>query len=109
MKKNRGQNVCLKGKQDRIINVICISVITQTDLPKSVRKRCVIDVFGGIVVLKCYFLNVFVGERTFFIGLSQISLIFSCRLPMHIYAYNVHDNERLHVLISFDYEYVYKV
>ena len=42
-----------------------VAVVTQTDRPKSVRNRCVIEVFGGVFVLSCYFLDFSVGVGTF--------------------------------------------
>ena len=36
-------------------------VVTLTDRPKSVRNRCVIEVFGGVVVLSFCFLEFSVG------------------------------------------------
>ena len=30
-----------------------VSAVTPTDHPKSVRNRCVIEVFGGVFVLPC--------------------------------------------------------
>ena len=50
-----------------------MAVVTQTDRPKSVRNRCVIEVFGGVFVLSHCFLDFSVGVGAFFIGLSQIS------------------------------------
>ena len=54
-----------------------MAVVTQTDRPKSVRNRCVIEVFGGVFVLSCYFLDFSVGVGTFVVELSQISSFFS--------------------------------
>ena len=49
-----------------------------TDRPiKSVRNRCVIEVFGGVFVLWHCFLDFSVGVGTFVIGPSQISSFFS--------------------------------
>ena len=49
-----------------------MTVVTPTDRPKSVRYRCVIDVFGGVFVLSFGF-RIFYWYRVFFvIGLSQI-------------------------------------
>ena len=45
---------------------------TPTDCPMSVRNRCVIDVFGGVLVLSRFFLDFSVGLGAFVIGLSQI-------------------------------------
>ena len=44
--------------------------------PKSVRNRCVIEVFGGVFVLSRCFLDFSVGVGAFVIGLSQISFFF---------------------------------
>ena len=34
-----------------------MAVVTPTGLPKSVRNRCVIDLFGGVFVLSlCFFI-----------------------------------------------------
>ena len=50
-----------------------VVIVTPTDRPKSVRNRCVIDVFGGVFVFSCCFLDFSVGVGAFVIGLSQIS------------------------------------
>ena len=39
-----------------------MTVVSPTDRPKSVRNRCVIDVFGGVFVLSHCFLDLSVGE-----------------------------------------------
>ena len=49
-----------------------VAVFTLTDRPKSVRNRCVIEVFGGIFVLYLLFLEFSVGVTAFVKGLSQI-------------------------------------
>ena len=54
-----------------------MTVVTQTDRPKSVRNRCVIEVFGGVFVLSRCFLDFSLGVGAFAIGLSQISSFFS--------------------------------
>ena len=54
-----------------------VTIVTQTDRPKSVRNRCVIEVFGGVFVLSRCFLNCSIGVGAFVIGLSQISSFFS--------------------------------
>ena len=53
-----------------------VAVVTQTDLPKSVRNRCVVEVFGGVFVLSRCFLDFSIGVGAFAIGLSQISSFF---------------------------------
>ena len=50
-----------------------MAVVTPTDRPKSVRNRCVIEVFGDFFVLSVGF-RISVGIRVFLIGLSQIIL-----------------------------------
>ena len=51
--------------------------VTPSDRPKSVHNRCVIEVFGDVLVLSRGVLDFPVGERAFIIGLSQISSFFS--------------------------------
>ena len=57
----------------RYIDLHTTYIVTPTDRPKSVRNRCVIEVFGG--VLCCHFVfRVFLWVKGFFVkGLSQIS------------------------------------
>ena len=50
-----------------------MAIVTPTDRPKSVRNRCVIEVFGDVFVLSRCFLDFSVGVGAFAIGLSQIS------------------------------------
>ena len=42
-----------------------MNVVTPTDRPKSVRNRCVIDVFDGVLMLSIAFSN-FCSNRVFF-------------------------------------------
>ena len=53
-------------------------VVTLTDRPKSVRKRCVIEMLGGVFVLSRCFLDFSVDARALVIELSWISSTFSC-------------------------------
>ena len=53
-----------------------MAIVTPTDRPKSVRNRCVIEVFGGVFVLSRFYLDLSVGVGVFVIGLSQISSFF---------------------------------
>ena len=53
-----------------------VAIVTQTDRPKSLRDRCVIEVFGGFRVLWSCFLDFSVDVGAFVIGLSQISSFF---------------------------------
>ena len=57
-----------------------VTIVTPIDRPKSVRTRCLIEVFGGVFGVFCVvtFCSGFsVGVRVFVIGLSQISSFFS--------------------------------
>ena len=54
-----------------------MAIVTQTDRPKSVRNRCVIEVFGDVFMLSLCFFDFSVGVGAFVIGLSQISSFFS--------------------------------
>ena len=53
-----------------------IAVGSLTDRPKSVRNRCVMEVFGGVLALSVFF-KFCVGIRAFVTGLSHISFFFS--------------------------------
>ena len=57
---------------------MCIILITQLLRFKSVRNRCVIEVFGGIFMLSRGVLDFSVGV----IGLSQIASLFSIRFGL---------------------------
>ena len=54
-----------------------MAIVTPTDRPKSVRNRCVIEVFGGVFVFSRCFLDFSVGVGAFVTGLSQISSFFT--------------------------------
>ena len=58
-------------------NTIWLAVVTPTDRPKSVRNRCVIEVFGGVFVLLSCSSDYSVGGGALIIRLSQISSFFS--------------------------------
>ena len=57
-----------------------MTIVIPTDRPKSVRNRCVIEVFGGVFVFSHCFLDLSVGVGAFVIGRSQISSFFTIRL-----------------------------
>ena len=46
-----------------------VTVVTPTDRPKSVRNRCVIEVFGGVLYAVTLLLDLSVGVGAFVIGL----------------------------------------
>ena len=49
-----------------------VAFLTPIDRPKSIRSRCVIEVFDGIHVLRLCYLDFCVGVRAFVLGLSPI-------------------------------------
>ena len=54
-----------------------VALVTPTDRPKSVRNRCLIELFCGVVcVVTCPF-EISVGVGAFVIGLGQISSFLS--------------------------------
>ena len=63
-----------------------VAIVFPTDRPKSVRNRCVIEVFGGVFVLSRCFLDFQWMYCAFVIGLSQISSLFSwyCIYPTYL-------------------------
>ena len=62
---------------NRFNHISWVAVVTPTDRPKSVRNRCVIEVFGCVFLLSLSFLNFSMGVGAFLIGLSHISSFFS--------------------------------
>ena len=54
-----------------------VAIVTPTDHPMSVRKRCVIGVFSGVFVFSRCFLDFSIGVGTFVTRLNQISSFFS--------------------------------
>ena len=54
-----------------------MAFVTPADCPKSVRNRCVFEVFGGVFVLSRCFLDFSVRVGAFVIGPSQISFFSS--------------------------------
>ena len=54
-----------------------MAVVTPTDRPKSVRNRCLIELFVALFVLSLCPFDIFVGVWAFIIGLSQISSFLS--------------------------------
>ena len=56
-----------------------VAVVTPTDRPKSVRNRCLIELFVALFVLSLCSFDISVGVGAFVIGLSQISSFFSFR------------------------------
>ena len=50
-----------------------MAVVTPTDRPKSVRNRCVIELFCGVVCVVTLPFDISVGVGAFVVGLCQIS------------------------------------
>ena len=50
-----------------------MAIVTPADCPKSVRNRCVIEIFGGVLYVVTLLFGFSVGVRASVIGLSQIS------------------------------------
>ena len=70
-----------------------MAVVTPTDRPKSVRNRCLIELFVALFVLSLCPLGISVGVGAFVIGLSQISSFFS------FFSFKVTDKKRTIVYI----------
>ena len=60
-----------------------VAIVTPTDRPKSVRNRCVIEVFYVVFVFSSCFLDCSVSVGAFVIGLSQISSFFTFRARLN--------------------------
>ena len=63
-------------------NTSLVALVTPTDRPKSVRNRCLIELFYDVVcVVTCPF-DISVGVGAFVIGLGQISSFLSFKHPI---------------------------
>ena len=61
------------GPVNQVNHTSWVAVVTPTDRPKSVRKRCVIEHFCGIFVLSLCPFDISVGVGAFVMGLSKSS------------------------------------
>ena len=61
------------GPVNQVNRTSLVAVVTPTDRPKSVRNRCVIELFCGVFVLSLCPFEISVGVGDFVIGLNQIS------------------------------------
>ena len=50
-----------------------VAIVTPTDRPKSVRNRCLIELFCGVACVVALPFDISVGVGAFVIGLGQIS------------------------------------
>ena len=66
------------GPVHQVNHTSWVTVVTPTDRPKSVRNRCVIELFVALFVLSLCPFDTSVNVGDFVIGLSQISSFFSC-------------------------------
>ena len=64
------------GPVNQVYHTSWVTVVTPTDLPKSVRNLCVIELFVALFVLSLCPFDISVGVGAFVIGLSQISSFF---------------------------------
>ena len=64
------------GPVNQVNHTSCVSVVTPTDRPKSVRNHCVIKFFVAFFVLSLCNFDISVGVWAFVIGMSQISSFF---------------------------------
>ena len=65
------------GPINQVNHTSWAAVVTPTDRLKSVRNRCVIELFVALFVLSLCPFDISVGVGAFVIGLSQISSFFS--------------------------------
>ena len=68
----------MEDLQISLNNICWAAVVTPTDRPKSVRNRCVIELFVAFFMLSLGPFDISIGVGAFVIGLSQISSFFSC-------------------------------
>ena len=76
-----------------------MTLVTPSNRPKSVRNRCVIELFGDVFVLSCCPFDSPVGIRAFVMGLSQISSFFLFLEYFRFYSWTL-SNEVKDNLIS---------
>ena len=65
------------GPVNQVNHTSWMAVVTPTDRPKSVRNRCVMELFVALFVLSLCPLDNSAGVEAFVIGLSQIFSFFS--------------------------------
>ena len=65
------------GPVNQVNHTSWVAVVTPTDRPKSVRNRCLIELFCGVVCVVTARFDISVGVGAFVIGLSQISSFLS--------------------------------
>ena len=80
----------LSARVNRFNHINRVAVVTPTGRPKSVRNRCVIEVFF-LVFLCCHFAFwiFFVDIGAFVIELSHISSLFSFSVRINLKTYEI--------------------
>ena len=68
------------GPVNQVNHTSWVAVVTPTDRPKSVRNRCLIELFLALFVLSLCPFDISMGVGAFVIGLSQISSFLSSTL-----------------------------
>ena len=66
-----------------------VAVVTPTDRLKSVRNRCLIELFVALFVLSLCPFDISVGVGAFVVGLSQISSFLSLKRPENWIHYQI--------------------
>ena len=69
--------VCSFWARKPVNHTSWVALVTPTDRPKSVRNRCLIELFCGVVCVVTYPFDISVGVGAFVIGLGQISSFLS--------------------------------
>ena len=64
------------GPVNEVNHTSWVAVVPPTDRPKSVRNRCLIEIFVALSVLSLCPFDISVGVGAFVIGLRQISSVF---------------------------------
>ena len=90
----------------RFNHTSCVTVVTQTDRPKSARSRCVIGFFVAFLFLGCYiaFLKFSVDVGVFVIELSLPFFYEYLRMELSIWELVFENVIRIHTELSISYE-----
>ena len=75
------------GPVNQVNHTSWVAVVTPTERPKSVRNRCVIELFVPLFVLSLCPYDISVGVWAFVIGLGQISSFFSFNILASCFSF----------------------
>ena len=64
------------GPVNQVNHTSWVAIVNPTDRPKSVRNRCIIELFVAFFMLLLCPFDISAGVRAFVLGLSQISSLF---------------------------------